>query len=69
VNAPLAVCEMRDPKGLYKKARSRQIPNFTGVDDPYEPPVAAEVVCHSDVENVKACSDKIIAAAAFASLT
>jgi adenylylsulfate kinase len=38
VDAPLEVCEARDPKGLYRKARSGQISNFTGVSDPYEPP-------------------------------
>jgi adenylylsulfate kinase len=43
VDAPLALCEQRDPKGLYKKARSGEIRNFTGVDDPYEAPLAAEV--------------------------
>lgn len=62
VNAPLAICEMRDPKGLYKKARSSLIPNFTGIDDPYEPPFAAEVVCETDIESVKACTNKIVSA-------
>ena len=38
VNTPLEVCESRDPKGLYKKARAGEIKNFTGIDDPYEPP-------------------------------
>jgi adenylylsulfate kinase len=38
VNAPLEVCEQRDPKGLYKKARAGEIKNFTGIDDPYEEP-------------------------------
>lgn len=38
VDAPLSVCEERDPKGLYRKARAREITNFTGVDDSYEPP-------------------------------
>jgi len=37
-NTPLAVCETRDPKGLYKKARAGEIKGFTGIDDPYEPP-------------------------------
>eukprot|EP00475_Leptophrys_vorax_P009814 TRINITY_DN16500_c0_g3_i1.p1 TRINITY_DN16500_c0_g3~~TRINITY_DN16500_c0_g3_i1.p1 ORF type:complete len:299 (-),score=31.16 TRINITY_DN16500_c0_g3_i1:87-983(-) len=41
---PLAVCEQRDPKGLYKKARSGQLKGFTGIDDPYEEPEAAELV-------------------------
>lgn len=48
VNAPLEVCEERDPKGLYKQARAGQITNFTGIDDPYEPPVSAELELASD---------------------
>ncbi len=43
VDAPLAVCEARDPKGLYKKARAGELKNFTGVDDPYEPPENPEL--------------------------
>ncbi|MDE1171081.1 MAG: adenylyl-sulfate kinase [Verrucomicrobium sp.] len=43
VNAPLEACEARDPKGLYKKARAGQIPNFTGIDSPYEPPAEPEL--------------------------
>ena len=43
VDTPLAVCEQRDPKGLYKKARSGALKNFTGLDSPYEPPEAPEV--------------------------
>lgn len=38
VNAPFEVCEARDPKGLYKKARMGMLKNFTGIDSPYEPP-------------------------------
>lgn len=38
VDTPLEVCEARDPKGLYRKARAGEIPNFTGISDPYEPP-------------------------------
>lgn len=44
VDTPVELCEERDPKGLYKKARAGQIPNFTGVSDPYEPPQQAELV-------------------------
>ena len=44
VNTPLAECEARDPKGLYKKARSGQLANMTGIDSPYEAPQAADVV-------------------------
>jgi adenylylsulfate kinase len=44
VDTPLEMCEERDPKGLYKKARTGEIPNFTGVSDPYEAPTNAELV-------------------------
>lgn len=43
VNTPIEVCEQRDPKGLYQKARAGEIKNFTGIDDPYEDPTAAEM--------------------------
>lgn len=44
VRAPLDLCEDRDPKGLYKRARSGEIPNFTGIDSPYEVPVKPEII-------------------------
>ena len=47
VKAPLAVCEGRDPKGLYRKARAGEIKGFTGIDDPYEEPLAPELVVDS----------------------
>ena len=47
VDVPLAVAEERDPKGLYKKARAGEIPNFTGISDPYEAPLKPEVVLNS----------------------
>jgi len=43
VNAPLEVCEARDPKGLYKKARAGELTGMTGIDAPYEPPLAPEI--------------------------
>src|SRR5438132_9960284 len=43
VNTPIETCEQRDPKGLYKKARAGQLKNFTGIDDPYEPPLQPEL--------------------------
>lgn len=43
VNTPLSICEERDPKGLYQKARAGEIKNFTGIDDPYEPPSNPEI--------------------------
>ncbi len=47
VDAPLEVCESRDPKGLYKLARAGEIKNFTGIDDPYEEPLKPELVLKS----------------------
>jgi bifunctional enzyme CysN/CysC len=44
VDTPLELCEQRDPKGLYKKARAGELKGFTGIDDPYEPPTAPELV-------------------------
>ncbi|MDB5296555.1 MAG: adenylyl-sulfate kinase 3-like [Phycisphaerales bacterium] len=48
VKASLAAAERRDPKGLYKKARSGEIKHFTGIDDPYEPPERAEIVLDTE---------------------
>jgi bifunctional enzyme CysN/CysC len=50
VDAPIAVAEARDPKGLYAKARRGEILNFTGVDSPYEPPERPEIHLHTSVE-------------------
>ena len=47
VDAPIETCEQRDPKGLYKKARKGEIKNFTGIDDPYEPPENPDIVIKS----------------------
>lgn len=52
VDAPLSVCEDRDVKGLYKKARSGEIKQFTGISDPYEAPLNPEVQCHTDRQTV-----------------
>jgi len=62
VNAPLQVCERRDPKGLYKKARAGEFHGFTGVDDPYEPPLSPEIECRTDMESVKESVDNVVAA-------
>ena len=48
VNAPLAVCEQRDPKGLYAKARAKEISDFTGISAPYEPPASPEIQLRTD---------------------
>jgi adenylylsulfate kinase len=52
VATPLATCAERDVKGLYAKALSGQLPNFTGISDPYEPPLAPEIVLHTEVQTV-----------------
>ena len=62
VNAPLEVCEGRDPKGLYRKARAGQLPAFTGIDDPYEPPLQPEVECRTDRETLEECIAKVLGA-------
>ena len=59
VNAPLTVCEGRDVKGLYAKARSGEIKGFTGIDDPYEPPTNPEVECSTDLEELDESVNKI----------
>jgi adenylylsulfate kinase len=60
VDADLATCESRDPKGLYKKARAGQIPNFTGIDSPYEAPINPEVKIDSSKYSVDICTYGII---------
>ena len=60
VNAPISVCEDRDVKGLYKKARAGEIKQFTGIDDPYEPPLNPEVECRTDLEELPESVAKIM---------
>jgi adenylylsulfate kinase len=62
VNAPVEVCEQRDVKGLYKKARAGEIKGFTGVDDPYEQPLHPEVECRTDREALEECVAKVLRA-------
>lgn len=61
VDAPLAVCEDRDVKGLYKKARAGEIKQFTGIDDPYEAPLNPEVHCRTDQQTVEESVAEIVA--------
>ena len=61
VDAPLDVCRIRDPKGLYRKADRGEIANFTGIDSPYEPPENPEVVLSSAEHSADALSDELIA--------
>lgn len=55
VNTPIEVCEERDPKGLYKKARAGEIKGFTGIDDPYEAPANAELILDPANNDVATC--------------
>jgi adenylylsulfate kinase len=60
VAAPLDICAQRDPKGLYVKALAGEIPNFTGVSDPYEPPPDPEIVLHTEAESVDDSVDQVL---------
>ncbi len=60
VDAPIEICEQRDPKGLYKKARAGEIKGFTGIDDPYEEPVAPELVLLAAEKTPDILADEII---------
>ncbi|MEO6810367.1 MAG: bifunctional sulfate adenylyltransferase/adenylylsulfate kinase [Isosphaeraceae bacterium] len=59
-NTPIEVCEQRDVKGLYAKARAGEIKGFTGVDDPYEAPLNPEVTINTGTQSVQECADTII---------
>jgi len=61
VDAPLEVCEARDPKGLYKKARAGEIKGFTGIDDPYEAPEKPELVLDSGKKDAETLADEVLA--------
>ncbi|MDK9692990.1 MAG: adenylyl-sulfate kinase [Sulfurimonas sp.] len=60
IDAPLEVCEERDPKGLYKKARKGEIANFTGISSPYEAPENAEIVIKNSGISVGDAADMVI---------
>ncbi|MBH70255.1 MAG: adenylyl-sulfate kinase [Flavobacteriales bacterium] len=60
IKADLSVCESRDPKGLYKKARAGEIKGFTGIDAPYEAPKNPELIIESDKYDVDTCAEKIV---------
>jgi bifunctional enzyme CysN/CysC len=60
VDTPIEVCEQRDPKGLYAKARAGELKGFTGIDDPYEPPLASELVLGRNGESPEAGSAAIV---------
>lgn len=58
--ASLEICEDRDVKGLYKKARSGEISNFTGISSPYEPPVSPELIVNTGAESLETCVQQVI---------
>tara|TARA_Y100001968_G_C19418720_1_gene750513 strand:+ start:821 stop:1426 length:606 start_codon:yes stop_codon:yes gene_type:complete len=60
ISADLSVCELRDPKGLYKKARSGEIKGFTGIDAPYEEPINPELVVETDKYNIEECAQIVV---------
>ena len=62
VNTPIEVCEQRDVKGLYKKARAGEIKNFTGIDSPFEHPNAASLEVRTDLHSLEECLQQILTA-------
>ncbi|SQD79779.1 adenylyl-sulfate kinase [Moritella yayanosii] len=60
IDTPLAVCEQRDPKGLYKKARTGEIKNFTGIDSAYEAPENAEIVVKTADLSIEECAQQVV---------
>lgn len=60
IDTPLEVCESRDPKGLYKKARKGEIPNFTGISSPYEAPIKPEIHIKNDKISIEDVTQQII---------
>jgi len=62
INTPIEICESRDPKGLYKKARAGEIKGFTGIDDPYESPASPEIDLKTDELSPEQAADQLIAA-------
>ena len=60
VDAPIEICEQRDPKGLYKKARAGEIKGFTGIDDPYEEPLTPEMVLQAAEKTPDILAEEII---------
>lgn len=59
INTPLEVCEQRDAKGLYKRARMGEIKMFTGIDSPYEPPTSPELVIYTDKMPIEECASLV----------
>ncbi|WP_037470384.1 adenylyl-sulfate kinase [Shewanella waksmanii] len=60
IDTPIEVCESRDPKGLYKKARAGEIKHFTGIDSAYEAPQNADIHVRTDDQSIEACADQVV---------
>ena len=60
IDTPIAVCEQRDPKGLYKKARAGEIKDFTGIDSTYDVPTAPAIHVKTDEKSIKECAEQIV---------
>ena len=60
IDTPIAICEQRDPKGLYKKARAGEIKDFTGIDSSYDVPENPEIHVKTDEKSVQACAEQIV---------
>ncbi|AXN46185.1 Adenylyl-sulfate kinase [Mycobacterium marinum] len=60
IDTPIEICEQRDPKGLYKKVRAGEIKGFTGIDDPYEAPVAPELRLEGGMKDAETLADEVI---------
>jgi len=60
VKCSLEVCEQRDPKGMYKKARAGEIKNFTGIDHPFEEPDNPDIIIETDKQTIEECKNTIL---------
>ena len=60
ISADLSVCELRDTKGLYKKARAGEIKGFTGIDAPYEVPLNPELIVETDKNDIETCAQIVV---------
>ena len=60
ISADLSVCELRDTKGLYKKARAGEIKGFTGIDAPYEAPLNPELIVETDKNDIETCAQIVV---------
>ena len=60
VNCPIEVCESRDVKGLYKRARAGEIKNFTGIDSPFEAPQSPDLEIRTDINSIEHCHNQLV---------